>query len=352
MSFKKTNHSFETWLRRECAVVEADLSYKHQRMRRTAFDFLRATFFRWAGRIEVICPELRDAPVVISVGDTHVENFGTWRDAQGRLVWGINDFDEAAVTPYPFDLVRLAASGRLAPNPLLTYRDAARAILIGYRRGLDHPRSILLDEQETWMRPFVTLSNKSRAGFWKEVETYPTVAAIPKSAERRLRQSLPAGSSIQRFATRRKGGGSLGRARYVAIASWRGGHLVREAKALVPSAWDWAHGAADVPSRFMKLAGGEHRSPDPFLSAGNGFIVRRIAADSRKVEFGTDSRLELRARLLIAMGFDLGAIHAADPRADQVRNDLKRRPVDWLHKAGKIAATWVEDDFRAWRRSR
>jgi hypothetical protein len=224
--------------------------------------------------------------------------------------------------------------------------------VIVYRRGLDHPRSILLDEQETWMRPFVTLSNKSRAGFWKEVETYPTVAAIPKSAERRLRQSLPAGSSIQRFATRRKGGGSLGRARYVAIASWRGGHLVREAKALVPSAWDWAHGAADVPSRFMKLAGGEHRSPDPFLSAGNGFIVRRIAADSRKVEFGTDSRLELRARLLIAMGFDLGAIHAADPRADQVRNDLKRRPVDWLHKAGKIAATWVEDDFRAWRRSR
>jgi hypothetical protein len=35
-----------------------------------------------------------------------------------------------------------------------------------------------------------------------------------------------------------KGGGSLGRARYVAIAEWRGGHILREAKAIVPSAWD------------------------------------------------------------------------------------------------------------------
>jgi uncharacterized protein (DUF2252 family) len=24
-----------------------------------------------------------------------VENFGAWRDVEGRLIWGINDFDEA-----------------------------------------------------------------------------------------------------------------------------------------------------------------------------------------------------------------------------------------------------------------
>ena len=29
-----------------------------------------------------------DAPQVLSVGDLHLENFGTWRDADGRLVWG------------------------------------------------------------------------------------------------------------------------------------------------------------------------------------------------------------------------------------------------------------------------
>ena len=44
------------------------------------------------------------------VGDLHVENFGTWRDVEGRLVWGVNDFDEAYALPYTNDLVRLVAS--------------------------------------------------------------------------------------------------------------------------------------------------------------------------------------------------------------------------------------------------
>ena len=50
----------------------------------------------------------------LGVGDLHVENFGTWRDAESRLVWGINDFDEACCLPYTQDLVRLAASARFA----------------------------------------------------------------------------------------------------------------------------------------------------------------------------------------------------------------------------------------------
>ena len=54
------------------------------------------------------------APQVLAVGDLHTENFGTWRDGEGRLVWGINDFDEVAVMPYTLDLVRLAASARMA----------------------------------------------------------------------------------------------------------------------------------------------------------------------------------------------------------------------------------------------
>src|SRR5258708_38073792 len=78
--------------------------------------FLRATYFRWTRKIGTLCPELMDAPQVLSVGDLHLENFGTWRDADGRLVWVVNDFDEAAVMPYPLDLVRLAASIRRAPD--------------------------------------------------------------------------------------------------------------------------------------------------------------------------------------------------------------------------------------------
>jgi len=55
------------------------------------------------------------------------KNFGTWRDGDGRLVWGVNDFDEAAVMPYPLDLVRLAASIRLAPGGSISNQATAVA---------------------------------------------------------------------------------------------------------------------------------------------------------------------------------------------------------------------------------
>ena len=94
-------------------IVAGDLHTKHLRMAEAAFPFLRATYWRWAETILDICPEFKGAPSVLGVGDLHLENFGTWRDVDGRLVWGVNDFDEAAEMPYPLDLVRLAASALL-----------------------------------------------------------------------------------------------------------------------------------------------------------------------------------------------------------------------------------------------
>ena len=345
MTFRDDDKEYEGWLRSQCDVVEDDLRYKHKLMKESPFVFLRATCFRWARRIGRICPELADAPAVLSVVDLHMENFGTWRDAEGRLVWGVNDFDEAAVAPYPFDLVRLAASARLVPDLRIEKPAIAAAILAGYRQGLEAPRPILLDEQETWMRPLVACSDRQRAKFWDEVHGYPDAVPPPAVADG-LRGSLPADAVSLRFASCRKGGGSLGRPRYVAVAAWRGGHVVREAKALVPSAWDWAHGRAAVPSRFIDLAGGAYRTPDPFLRVEDRFIYRRIAADSRKVDYDGDGRVP--EALLTAMGRDLGAIHAADPHLPELRADLAGRPAKWLHEAAKAAAAAVEADYKNW----
>ena len=43
-------------------------------------------------------------------GDLHVENFGTYLSADGRLVFDVNDFDEAYVGRFTWDLQRFAAS--------------------------------------------------------------------------------------------------------------------------------------------------------------------------------------------------------------------------------------------------
>src|SRR3954471_14027628 len=146
MSFREENDAYEAWLATQCDVVADDIRIKHRRMKDSAFIFLRATYFRWASRIGTWCPELMDAPPVLSVGDLHLENFGTWRDADGRFVWGVNDFDEAAVMPYTLDLVRLATSIRLAPDGSVSNGKAAELLIAGYLEGLGVPQPALLDE--------------------------------------------------------------------------------------------------------------------------------------------------------------------------------------------------------------
>ncbi|MDD1537198.1 MULTISPECIES: DUF2252 domain-containing protein [unclassified Bradyrhizobium] len=358
-SFLDDNKEFERWLRSECKVVARDLEEKHKRMKDDPFVFLRATFFRWARRIEAICPELKDAPRVPSIGDTHIENFGTWRDVEGRLVWGVNDFDEAAIMAYPFDLVRLATSARLAPKAkkrkarAMTHvgnGGAAKAILDGYKKGLTRPRPSLLDEQASWMRAYVACTDDERQEFWDEVGKYPRAKPRPPVAAA-LRSKLPPDASFGRFARRVAGAGSLGRPRFVAIAEWRGGQVVREAKALVPSAWDWAHDKHGK-LRFLDLATGPYRAPDPHLTLErqSGFVIRRLAPDSRKINLGDHANMEVELDLLNVMGFDIGAIHAAGGAPERIAADLRKRDDNWLHAAAKAAAAFVEGDFREWRR--
>src|SRR5262245_21246884 len=106
---------------------------------KAALPFLRATFYRWAQIWPERCHGLAKTPMVLAVGDLHVENFGTWRDVEGRLVWGVNDFDEAAPMPYAIDLVRLATSALLAIREKhLTCEsgNVCDAILEGYSEGI------------------------------------------------------------------------------------------------------------------------------------------------------------------------------------------------------------------------
>jgi len=116
MTIQKATASYEKWLGEQIPLLPEDLERKHEAMRSSPFLFLRATYYRWTQQWPHVKKSLRNAKQVLAVGDLHVENFGTWRDAEGRLVWGINDFDEACRLPYTYDLIRLAASARLATS--------------------------------------------------------------------------------------------------------------------------------------------------------------------------------------------------------------------------------------------
>jgi|SRR5689334_322646 len=56
-------------------------------MAESPFVFLRATYYRWIELFPKVCRKLMDSPYLTAVGDLHIENFGSWRDREGRLVW-------------------------------------------------------------------------------------------------------------------------------------------------------------------------------------------------------------------------------------------------------------------------
>src|SRR5258708_28135456 len=113
MSYTTTTDHYEEWLAHRLHIDPAELVQKRQVMQESEHAFRRGTFYRWARVWIKHCAEYNDAPEVLGIGDIHIENFGTWRDADGRLAWGVNDFDESCMLPYTVDLVRLAASAIL-----------------------------------------------------------------------------------------------------------------------------------------------------------------------------------------------------------------------------------------------
>src|SRR3989449_6057446 len=96
---------YEAWLAERIPLVKSDLELKHHAMSAGIFPFLRATFYRWAARWRALVGDVAAAPTVLAVGDLHVENFGTWRDAEGRVGWAGNDVYEAGPLPDTQDLV-------------------------------------------------------------------------------------------------------------------------------------------------------------------------------------------------------------------------------------------------------
>src|SRR5436305_2057223 len=158
MGISKTTLEYEKWMRSVILIDEDELHTKHQKMMDSEFAFLRATFYRWSHLFPKYCPELNQATKVLGVGDLHMENFGTWRDVDGRLCWGVNDFDEACYLPYTNDLVRLATSAYFAISECqlnLEFIEACRAIEKGYRKGLEELRSFVLAENHGWLRNIV-----------------------------------------------------------------------------------------------------------------------------------------------------------------------------------------------------
>jgi hypothetical protein len=116
--------------------------------------------------------------------------------------------------------------------------------------------------------------------------------------------------------------GSLGQQRFVAIASWEGGHIAREAKAILPSACVWLDGhIGSCQSYYEKAIQSAVRSHDPFQKVMGTWLIRRLSPESNPIEI-------------------------ADLPETNILRDLRRRKSNWLRSAARDMAKAMEGDWK------
>jgi uncharacterized protein (DUF2252 family) len=355
VDIREATRGYEDWLRRETAVVATALRDKHIRMREDLFAFLRGTFYRWAQIWATYAPDARDAPRVVAVGDLHVDSFGTWRDAEGRLAWGVDDFDNAYPLPYTNDLLRLATSAQIARDAGLIdikLGDACDALLDGYASTLRDGGSpmVFAEEHEHLEQLGIDVIRPPR-GFWDRLRHLPTARSVPRSARRALDALLPAAIAQRRVVHRRAGLGSLGQPRFALIAESNGGALAREAKALIPSDCVWAYGRRGRTQPYYARAMTHAvRARDPFQQVVGRWIVRRLSPDSNPIELASLPGKRDELRLLRAMGVETANVHLGSrTRVPAVLRDLRRREGRWLRVGAKAFAKVIEQEWRDYR---
>lgn len=351
MDFLEATQDYEQWLSRRIQVLPKALELKHRQMRVSVFRFLRATFYRWLQLWPAVCPALAGAPEVLAVGDLHLENFGTWRDSEGRLIWGVSDFDEACPLPYTLDLVRLATSALLATEEghlTVSPQKACQAILEGYREGLEGARPWVLEERHRSLRSVALSGARDPVRFWAKLENLPkSRMTIPRAPVRLLGDTMPSGSLAMTVRPRTAGLGSLGRLRVVAIAEWQGGLVAREAKAVAPSAYYWTNAPTGKPRIWSaEIQSRAVRVEDPCSRLFPGWTVRRLSPHCSKMEIDELPKKRNEVKLLAAMGFETANIHSGSRKAlGAVRRDLSKRSAKWLHRAARDMAGALSRDF-------
>ena len=121
-------------------LIEADeraFRHKFRKMAADPFAFYRGSaplFYADVDQLEDPWVDEAASRVWIQ-GDLHAENYGTYMDASGVLVFDVNDFDEAYLGHYTWDLQRMAASLALLGFSKALSDDHVRDLIEGYAKA-------------------------------------------------------------------------------------------------------------------------------------------------------------------------------------------------------------------------
>src|SRR6202008_1649214 len=112
----------------------------------------------------------------------------------------------------------------------------------------------------------------------------PYTAKPPDDARKLIEASLPEPCRAYQLRRRIAGLGSLGHPRILALSSWQGAFIAREAKAIRTSAWAWFRNISSEELYGAKLVDRAIRVKDPCVRFHGHWLVRRFAPDGSRVD--------------------------------------------------------------------
>ncbi len=309
---------YERWLGSRIPLVPADLARKHAEMRHDEHRFLRGTYYLWLLRAAEAVPDAFSRARVPQVGDLHVENLGTWRDADGVRRWGVNDLDELARGPWLLDLVRLAVSAILSPHLTVGGHDVCDTLLGAWYDAEPGPAVDLRDPDAAHLAPLVPRAPDADR-FYDGLARGPEVSDLPRAVVAAAERVAEPGWRPT-WHVREAGTGSLGHLRRVGVGpADDGSRHAREAKQLGDPTCVWAagrHPAVPMPTAdpaAYDLVSAAVRGPAGAARVRD-WQVRDLAPDVVRIQLAGQPHRDTR-RLLEAMAQAAAGVHGADPTA-------------------------------------
>jgi len=316
-------------------LSEAARDEKYNKMSATPFSFFRGSshlFYYDFAKVPLAFDTDASHPTFIQ-GDLHFENFGVFEDGAGTIIYDVNDFDEAYLGSYLFDVLRMAISVDLfaaesgfdATRAIETYADTYARAIERYANGKDEDVQFTKANTCKAIKKVIKKAEKKKDAFMAErtevrdEERYfatsdDLVPVSPKTAKQ-IKQAWPDYLSslsekhrhhadhyeIKDIAIKRESGtASIGLERYYILIEGADEEHdediileMKQAQSAVPSLFLPTHplfedGLSHQGARVIAAQRAMVHSRDPYLGYltidGNEYYVRQRSPYKRKVK--------------------------------------------------------------------
>lgn len=320
------------------------LAMKYVKMTLSPFIFLRGAchlFYDYLPDSPIFC----NAPLAWCCGDLHFENYGSYKGDNRLVYFDINDYDEAALAPATWDMIRLLTSVQCGAHALnATHAEAlvaSRSCLEAYRNALINGKPLWVERETSngMVNALLTdLQKRERSHFLdkrtdrkshRRTLKIDSIKALPASdSQKRIvgafmsnfasLQSDPGFFEVLDIARRIAGTGSLGVERFVVLVEGKGspdGNYLLDIKEAKPSALaphlerlgirqpDWQDEASRVVTVQNLMQSVNHAFLHPVKLGGLSCILRGLQPSEDRVAIGEwGKKLDKLMEVAAAMG--------------------------------------------------